>query len=65
MPRRVIVPDPAAIAVSEDPLQDIYLAARNGLRSYNMHERGAAEKLAYIVARVERHTLDSANNTTA
>jgi len=43
------------VATSGDVLADCYMAARNGLKAALLRQRGAKEKLAYIVRRIEQH----------
>lgn len=62
----VVIPDPRGLATSgptiHDALRDIHIAAHSGLAEYNAHRRGAAHKLAYILARLERLTIDQRRN---
>lgn len=43
------------VATSGDVLADCYMAARSGLQAALLRRRGAKEKLAYIVRRIEQH----------
>lgn len=58
----IITPDPRGLAATGTSIQsaiyDIHVAAVNGLMAHNQHKRGAGEKLAYIVARIERLCID-------